>query len=286
MNLLPRCKRLLLFARSTIFLAAACFFTALPAHSQQPQLDALAAQTAQALDKAHVKSVVVLDFWGPGLRVTQLGHELADQFSAALSASADSKFRVLDRAQLPVFINEHKLSPLLLGLAAEAFPADEFGAEVLILGRLSATPNNSSLKWELHCVKGTFPSKKIADLQAEFAQTEDMKSLIHKVIPGTDFSQFAQPGEDGVTLPACIHCPPPPFTRPAFKHKIQGMVVLGAVITSQGAATNLIAVRSLPDGLTDSAIKQVSKWLLKPAAGPDGKPVASWTLIEVDFHIR
>jgi hypothetical protein len=66
MTPLLRSKRLPLFARGILFLAA-CFFTALPAHSQQPQLDALAGQTAQALDDSHAKSVIALDFSGPGL---------------------------------------------------------------------------------------------------------------------------------------------------------------------------------------------------------------------------
>lgn len=283
---LPHLRPFLYKLRYCLFLAVCCVFIALPAHSQQAQLDALAAQTAQALQKAHTKSVIVLDFSGPGFEVTQLGRGLADQFSSTLSAASAGKFKVLDRSHLAEFIQGQNLSPLLLGIASNAFPADEFGAKALIWGELSNPPGNSALKLSLHCFNSRSRKKKIAEIEADLPLTTDAKSLLLAVIPGTDFSGYAEPGKNGVTLPGCEHCPTPPYTDEAFRAKIQGEVVLGAVITPEGKANSIVVLKRLPHGLTDSAINEVKRWKFKPSLSPDGNPVATWTLIEVDFHIR
>lgn len=267
-------------------IAIACILLALPAYSQQPQLDALAAQAAQAIEKAHAKSVVVLDFSGPGLKVTQLGRDLADQFSAALSAASSGKFKVLDRSRLDDFIQKQNLSILARGFASAAFPGDKFGAKAVISGELSVVPADSSPKLELHCLKTGSRPKKIAELQAELPQTAQTKISLLTVVPGTDFSKYAEPGKNGVTLPGCERCPPPDYTNKAFRDKVQGVVLLGAVITREGNADGLIVLKGLPDGLTDSALKEVARWKFKPSLGPDGSPMTIWTLIEVDFHIR
>ena len=272
--------------RNCLFLAACCFFIAPTADSQQTQLDALAAQTVQALQKAHTNSVIVLDFSGPGLKVTQLGRGLADQFSSTLSAASAGQFKVLDRSHLAEFIQGQNLSPLLLGIASNAFPADEFGAEALIWGEISNVPQDSALKLDLHCVKSKQRNEKIAEFNAKFPLTPVAKDSLSVVIPGTDLSEYSQPGKNGVTQPRCERCPAPPFTHKAFRAKIQGEVVMGAVITPEGNANSIVVLKSLPDGLTDSAIKEVKKWKFKPSLGPDGNPVTIWTLIEVDFHIR
>lgn len=267
-----------------LFFTATCFAT-LPAHCQQAQLDALAARTVEALHKAHTKSVVVLDFFGPGLKVTQLGRSLADQFSSVLSSASGGKFKVLDRSHLAEFIQRRNLSPLLLGIASNAFPAGEFGAKAVIWGELSNLPGNSILKLGLHCLKSQSRNKKIGEFETDLPLTDEAKGSLVEVISGTDYSQYAEPGKDGVTLPSCDRCPIPPYTDDAVRNKIQGVVVFGAVITTAGKASDIILLRGLPDGLVDSAIKAVKQWTFKPSLGPDGKPVAVWTLLEVDFNI-
>lgn len=281
----PRRSLALNFVRSIFCLATAWLFIALPAHSRQANLDALAALSAQALQKAHTKSVVVLDFFGPGLKVTQLGRSLADQFSSSLSAASGGKFKVLDRSRLAEFIQGRNLSPLLLGIASNAFPADEFGAKALIWGELSNLPENSNLKLGLHCFNSQSGNKKIGEFEAELPLTAEEKGSLLTVIPGTDFSEYAEPGKNGVSQPGCERCPTPPYTDEAFAAKAQGEVVLGVVITPEGKASNVVVLKGMPDGLTDSAVKEVKQWRFKPSLGPDGSPVTVWSLIEVDFHI-
>ncbi|HKW90180.1 MAG TPA: energy transducer TonB [Candidatus Acidoferrales bacterium] len=93
-------------------------------------------------------------------------------------------------------------------------------------------------------------------------------------------------GQNGYSTPSCLYCPTPPFSDSAFKLKIQGVVVLDAVIGADGRATNIHLSKGLGYGLDESAIKFVRDiWRFKPALGPDGRPAAVHTLVEVDFNI-
>lgn len=93
-------------------------------------------------------------------------------------------------------------------------------------------------------------------------------------------------GQNGYGKPDCLYCPTPPFSDAAFKLKIQGVVVLDAIIGADGRATNIHLSKGLGYGLDESAIKYVRDiWRFKPALGPDGRPAAVHTLVEVDFNI-
>jgi TonB family protein len=104
--------------------------------------------------------------------------------------------------------------------------------------------------------------------------------------PAKDSSQLQVPasGTEGYSYPKCLYCPQPKYTSDAFAHKVQGSLTLTAVITAQGRAEDVKAVKTLPYGLTDNAIEAVKKWRFKPATGPDGKPAAVRQKIEVGFH--
>jgi TonB family protein len=219
------------------------------------------------------------------LKVTQFGRELANEFALSLSAASSGKFKVLDRSLLPDFIRRQNLPPIVTGFAWGAFPADKFGAQTLIQAELSILPEKPSLQLELQCFRTKSSRKKVAEFQTEFQATSQTKSSLSTVISGTDITQYVEPGKYGVTLPAYLYCAIPPFTQEAFEAKIHGTVILGAVITTAGKAEDIIVLRQLPLGLTESAIKAAKQWKFKPSLGPDGNPVTTWALIEVDFYI-
>jgi TonB family protein len=70
----------------------------------------------------------------------------------------------------------------------------------------------------------------------------------------------------------------------AVKVKYQGVVTLQAVVTADGRATNIRAVKGLGVGLDEKAIEAVHSWRFTPARGPDGKPASVLTMIEVTFR--
>jgi len=92
-------------------------------------------------------------------------------------------------------------------------------------------------------------------------------------------------GSGGVGYPQCLYCPNPTYTEEARKAKYQGTVLLRAIITTDGRATNIQVVKGLGLGLDERAIEAVRNWRFKPAIGPDGRPVAAWSPIEINFRI-
>jgi hypothetical protein len=282
MNRLLLAKPFLLARRFISLLAAAFFLTVLPAYSQRAQLDALAARSAQALEKAHVKSVVVADFWDSNKELTKLGIVLADQFSAELSG-AGGKFQALERGRLGKSLDDSGLSHVLLDDSDVAqWVAKHVGAKAIVLGEIAREGN------EFHLTVTTLQAsngKNLGNFGVTLWGAPDWTSLMASPLMEEDVSRPVEAGKNGYTIPSCLYCPTPPFSDDAFEHKTQGIIVLDGVITAGGEATDIRVKKGLPHGLTVAAIKGVEKWRFKPAIGPDGKPAAVHLLIEVRFDI-
>jgi periplasmic protein TonB len=96
---------------------------------------------------------------------------------------------------------------------------------------------------------------------------------------------FPHAGQNGFGEPTCVYCPTPEFSDEAVKAKYQGTVLVQAVVTADGRATEIHIAKGLGLGLDEKAIDAVRKWRFKPAAGPDGRPTAVICFIEVTFHL-
>lgn len=92
-------------------------------------------------------------------------------------------------------------------------------------------------------------------------------------------------GTRGTTYPACVYCPNPGYTEEARKAKYQGSVVLRAIITVDGRATNIRVIKGAGLGLDEKAIETVRTWKFKPALGLNRQPVETWQDIEINFRI-
>jgi TonB family protein len=92
-------------------------------------------------------------------------------------------------------------------------------------------------------------------------------------------------GKGGYTNPKCVRCPQPQYPDAAFDDKVQGAVLVSAVIMPDGQARSVFLLKSLGHGLDQQAINAVLGWQFKPANGPDGKPAAVRMLIEIEFHL-
>ena len=152
---------------------------------------------------------------------------------------------------------------------APAILADDFGNPGTPRSSASAFPRPASSLVEC---------KSAADLPK---QTGDESA--HVSSEGGDVGPF-RPGTGGVGYPSCIYCPDPQYSAEARNAKIQGTVVLSAVIGADGQAANIKVVKSLGHGLDERATQTVETWRFKPALGPNGNPVATITSIEVSFR--
>jgi TonB family protein len=61
---------------------------------------------------------------------------------------------------------------------------------------------------------------------------------------------------------------------------------LKIVVTPEGRVENIRVVQRARLGLTESAVKTVSRWRYKPAKDSNGIPVPVEITIEVPFHVN
>ena len=92
-------------------------------------------------------------------------------------------------------------------------------------------------------------------------------------------------GVNGTGSPQCVYCPQPEYSDEARTAKCSGTVLLDVTVTAGGRVTNPVVLRSPGMGLDKKALSQMSKWQMKPALGPNGKPADCRVQIEVTFNI-
>ncbi|MFL6193548.1 MAG: energy transducer TonB [Thermoanaerobaculia bacterium] len=89
----------------------------------------------------------------------------------------------------------------------------------------------------------------------------------------------------GVTRPELLsQGARPVYTETARRARVQGVVILEAVIDEQGDVTNVRVLKGLPMGLDQSAIDAIKTWKFKPATF-EGRPVKVYYVLTVNFHV-
>jgi periplasmic protein TonB len=91
---------------------------------------------------------------------------------------------------------------------------------------------------------------------------------------------------NGVTPPALLYQVKPAYTPFALRAKIQGSVLLEAVVQRDGTTRDIRITRSLdPYGLDVEAIHALEQWLFRPGRF-NGAPVDVRVLVQLDFNIQ
>jgi TonB family protein len=78
---------------------------------------------------------------------------------------------------------------------------------------------------------------------------------------------------NGVTAPKLVHSVEAGYTEQARKDKISGTVMIDFVVGKDGVPRNFQVIKSLGDGLDDSATSAISEYRYQPAM-KDGAPVS------------
>ena len=90
----------------------------------------------------------------------------------------------------------------------------------------------------------------------------------------------------GIVDPKVLKEVRPTYTPDAMRAKIQGEVLLEAVVLDSGLVGDVKVVKSLdPNGLDQEAIKAAKRWLFQPATDRSGKPVAVYVTLALSFRI-
>jgi TonB family protein len=89
----------------------------------------------------------------------------------------------------------------------------------------------------------------------------------------------------GVTPPRIIGTAPEPnYTDEARQAHVQGTIILGVIIRTDGTGKVEKVVRGLGYGLDEKAIEDFEKWRFEPAT-KDGKPVAVQLQVTINYRL-
>lgn len=88
-----------------------------------------------------------------------------------------------------------------------------------------------------------------------------------------------------VKAPEKLHSPPPQYTEIARKARIQGVVIVEAIVDKTGSVTNVKILKGLPMGLDQAAVDAIKRWKFKPAT-LNGRPVDVYYNLTVNFQLQ
>lgn len=88
-----------------------------------------------------------------------------------------------------------------------------------------------------------------------------------------------------VAPPVRMFGPAPPYTEDARQGRVQGVVILEAIIDALGNVDDVKVLKGLPMGLTEQAVQTASEWKFKPATR-DGTPVAVFFNLTIRFSLQ
>ena len=96
----------------------------------------------------------------------------------------------------------------------------------------------------------------------------------------------ARPGKD-VSMPRVVRDAKPDYTAAAKNARIQGNVIMEAVVREDGSVGDVKVTKSLDarHGLDEEAVKAMKKWEFKPGLKA-GKPVPVAVEVEMTFTLK
>ena len=130
----------------------------------------------------------------------------------------------------------------------------------------------------------------VAEVEMPEIEGVDISDLLD-VPPAPEAGGFpaGQPGpmwvEGDVKPPQKLDAPTPRYTEEARKARVQGVVILQAVIDALGNVADLKVVKGLPEGLDQSALTAVKDWKFRPAT-LDGQPVPVYYNLTIAFSLQ
>lgn len=88
-----------------------------------------------------------------------------------------------------------------------------------------------------------------------------------------------------VKKPVRVHDPQPSYTELARRARIQGVVIVQAIIDKAGNVTAVKVLKGLPMGLDQATVDAIKRWRFKPAT-LNGKPVEVYYNLTVNFQLQ
>lgn len=246
----------------------------------KPSSQELAQKIAKALTNSDAHSVVVFDFCGPVTHLSALGQDLAD--GLRLSLSNDFRgFSVRDRDTVRMVIEANHLAPAIIcNKQAAQWLASQLNVDSFLVGFLATKNDQVSVGIQFVRVA---TGNEIAEFTATGPLSNAMKTRLDTIVgPKHEIDLNHLVLQKG-TIPKCVRCPSPRYSRDASDARIEGTVVLSALIGLDGRARDITVTKSVPYGLTGEAIQAVKSWVFVPGKSADGKQLEVEIPIQVNF---
>lgn len=88
-----------------------------------------------------------------------------------------------------------------------------------------------------------------------------------------------------IAPPVKTYYPQPRYTEEGRLARVQGVVILEAVIDAEGRVHNVKVLKGLPLGLSESAVETAREWTFKPAM-LNGQPVPVYLNLTIRFSLQ
>jgi TonB family protein len=249
--------------------------------AQEATMDAAAARMADALSKSKQTRVVVFDFVGPDGKMTALGERLADDFSQALSKSGP-QLHVENRSRIAEIILKEQYNPDVIHIPTFEFTlAYDMKMKAFVSGTISLQGHDVNVVVKSTAVKH---DKSIERLTFSLVLTDEGAALLARTVAEAPVPPYLDVDDKKESPPHCKSCPPANYSSDALQNKIEGTVILEAVVDANGVISNIRVLKPMPYGLTAAAVQAVRSWRLSPATAQDGTPITIREVFEVSFH--
>jgi len=88
-----------------------------------------------------------------------------------------------------------------------------------------------------------------------------------------------------ITPPEKIFYPSPKYTEEGRQARLQGVVILEAIVDAVGNVSRVKILKGLPLGLSESAVETAQQWKFRPAKKA-GQPVAVFLNLTITFSLQ
>ena len=88
-----------------------------------------------------------------------------------------------------------------------------------------------------------------------------------------------------VTRPVKLSAPQPQYTEEARRARVQGVVIVQAIIDCDGFVASTTVLKGLPMGLSEAAVDAIRQWRFQPAR-QDGRAVMVYYNLTVNFRLQ
>ena len=256
--------------------------SAFPCFAQFPKLDELASGITKEIKPLKPHLIAVADFRSPYDNSLQQGHYFALALSTLLQDLAKKNFTVASHAGF-----DGDLSRLHLTVAALT-PGDSFrditpniGVDVLVTGTLERRGDSYFLQVTPVRVAS---AEWLPTLTATVQSNEFFESIFMPLPPDVPVLTGKGVTPD-FSLPSCVYCPDPSYSDQARRAKFNGFAVFQVLVSPDGRAQQVRAIKLVGYDLDEQAFYAIKKWKFRPAKNKDGTPVAVIVPVEVTFRL-